>query len=88
MRDGEKTERGRRQNKITKGRYNEEGTQSQSTKGGKKPPFSGTCAISNTSMGRKDEREERKGLGKMGWLFCFKLRFNISIEKNHLLREG
>lgn len=49
-----------RQNKITKGRYNEEGTQSQSTKREKKMPFSGTCATSNTSMGRRDEREERK----------------------------
>lgn len=54
----------------------------------KKTPFSGTGATSNTSMGRKDEREERKEIGKMGWFFCFKLRFNISIEKNHLLREG
>jgi len=26
----------------------------------KKMPFSGTCATSNTSMGRRDEREERK----------------------------
>lgn len=49
-----------RQNKITKGRYNEEGTQSQSTKREKKMPFSGTCATSNTSTGRRDEREERK----------------------------
>lgn len=54
----------------------------------KNMPFLGTCATSNTSMGRKDEREERKGVGKMGWFFCFKLRFNISAEKNHLLREG
>lgn len=87
MRDGEKTERGGRQNKITKGRYYEEGTQSQGTKG-KKKPFSGTGATSNTSIGRKDEREKRKGVGKTGWFFCFKLRFNISIEKNYLLREG
>lgn len=44
-------------------------------------PFSGTCATSNTSMGRKDEREESKGVGKMGWFCCFKASFNISIEK-------
>lgn len=50
-------------------------------------PFSGTCATSNISMGRKDEREERKRVGKTGWFFCFKPRFNISIEKNCLLRN-
>lgn len=54
----------------------------------KKMPFSGTCATSNTSMGRRDEREERKQVGKMGWFFCFKIRFNISVEENHLLKEG
>lgn len=74
-----------RQNKVTKGRYNEEGTQRERKK---KMPFSGTCATSNTSMGRRDEREERKVVGKMGWFFCFKIRFNISVEENHLLKEG
>lgn len=44
----------------------------------KKKPFSGTGATSNTSIGRKDEREKRKGVGKTGWFFCFKLRFHIS----------
>lgn len=24
----------------------------------------------------------------MGWFFCFKIRFNISVEENHLLKEG
>jgi len=32
----------------------------------KRMPISGTCATSNTSTGRKDEREERKGVSKIG----------------------
>lgn len=51
--------------KITKKRYNEEKAYMQSTMA-KKMLLSGTCATSNISMGRKDERQERKKEGEGG----------------------
>lgn len=36
----------------------------------KKKPFSGTCTTSNTSMGRKDEREKKEG-GENGVVLLF-----------------
>lgn len=66
MRDGEKTERGGRQNKITKERYNEEGTQSQSTKGEKeKKSLSQELVLLQTLPWEKKKKKmkERKERG-------------------------
>lgn len=66
MRDGEKTERRGRQNKITKGTYNEEGTQSQSTKGGKKRLSQELVLLQTLPWEEKMKERNERGWGKWG----------------------
>lgn len=49
----------------------------------KKKSLSQELVLLQTLPWEEKMKEKRKRVGKMGWLFCFKPRFNISIENNH-----